>query len=115
MARLVWVAAGAIGGVVLTRKVVSGLRRTTPESVVDVGGRLATAVGTRASSGLGRQIRRLTDEVADFTAAVREGAAEREALLRTALETDTETGGLPPEDARHLLEHPSAPDARRAG
>ena len=109
MGRLVWAAAGAVGGVVLTRKAVGALRRATPESVVDTGSRVVTAVGTRTASGLTRQVRRL----ADFADAVRESSAEREATLRAALGVDA--GGLDPEEARHLLEHPTSPDTRRAG
>ena len=113
MGRLVWAAAGAVGGVVLTRKAVAAFRRATPESVVDAGSRVVTAVGTRTASGLGSQLRRLTGSVQDFAEAVRESSAEREATLRAALGVDA--GGLDPEEARHLLEHPTAPDTRRAG
>ena len=115
MSRLVWAVAGAVVGTVVVRKVGGALRRATPESVADAGGRFASAVGSKAGQGLSGQVRRLADNVADFTAAVREGAAEREQLLRSALGVDVETGGMDPDQARHLLEHPTQPEDRLAG
>lgn len=115
MSRLVWAVAGAVVGTVVVRKASAALRQATPESVVDAGSRFAGAVGSRASQGLTGQVRRLADNVADFAAAVREGAAEREELLRSALGVDVETGGMDPAQARHLLEHPTQPEDRRAG
>lgn len=111
MSRLVWAAAGAVGGVLVTRRVVAALRSATPESVVDTGGRVVSAVGTRTATGVSRQVRRLADSVADFADAVRESSTEREALLRAALGVDA--GGLDPDEARQLLAHPT--DTRRAG
>jgi len=107
VSRLLWTAAGAVVGVVVVRKVSEAARRATPESVVDAGGRFASAVGSKASQGVGSQVRRLADAVTEFTAVVRESAAEREELLRSALGVDAETGGLGPEEARRLLEHPT--------
>jgi len=122
VSRLVWAAAGAVVGVLVVRKVASSLRGATPESVADAGSRFAGAVGSRASQGLTGQVRRLADNVADFAAAVRENAAEREELLRSALGVDVETGGVDPDEARRLLEHPtkrhddpSGSEDRRAG
>jgi hypothetical protein len=118
MSRLVWGLAGAVVGVVVVRKVAATLRSATPESVADAGGRFAAAVGSRASHGLSSQVRRLADNVADFAAAVRENAAEREDLLRSALGVDVETGGIDPGEARRILEHPTQqhdPGSRRAG
>lgn len=117
MSRIGWAVAGAVVGVFVVRRVSSGLRRATPESVADAGGRFASAVGSRASQGVGAQVRRLADSVADFAAVVREGAAEREDLLRSALGVDAHTGGLDADEAKHLLEHPTReqPASRRAG
>lgn len=116
MSRLAWTAVGAVVGVVVVRKASAALRSATPESVADAGGRFAAAVGSKASQGLSTQVRRLADNVADFAAAVREGAAEREEMLRSALGVDVETGGMDPEQARHLLEHPTEQTKpRRAG
>jgi len=116
VSRLVWAAAGAVVGVVVVRKVAASLRSATPESVADAGARFAGAVGSKASQGLTGQVRRLADNVADFAAAVRENAAEREDLLRSALGVDVETGGVDPDEARRLLEHPTQPhEDRRAG
>jgi hypothetical protein len=125
VSRAAWAVAGAVVGVVVVRQVASTLRRATPESVADAGGRFAAAVGSKASAGLTGQVRRLADSVADFAAAVRENAAEREDLLRSALGVDVDTGGtgpdggpqrVSPEEARRLLEHPTQPHGdRRAG
>jgi hypothetical protein len=122
MSRLAWAAVGAVVGVVVVRKAAAALRSATPESVADAGGRFASAVGAKASQGLSGQVRRLADNVADFAAAVRENAAEREDLLRSALGVDagTDGSGIDPGEARLLLEHPTQPHehdprARRAG
>lgn len=116
MSRLAWTAVGAVVGVVVVRKVSDAVRSATPESVADAGGRFAAAVGSKASQGLSGQVRRLADDVADFAAAVRESAAEREEMLRSALGVDTATGGMDPQEARHLLEHPTEQThQRRAG
>jgi hypothetical protein len=116
VSRLVWIGLGAVVGVVAVRKAGEALRRTTPESVADAGTRFASAVGQNAAAGVGAQVRRLADAVQDFAAAVRESAAEREELLRAALGVDVETGGLDPDEARHLLEHPTEEQrSRRAG
>ncbi len=116
MSRALWAVAGAVAGVVVVRKVTGSLRRATPESVADAGARFAGAVGSKASQGLTGQVRRLADNVADFAAAVRENAAEREDLLRSALGVDVETGGIDPDQARDLLAHPTQRhEDRRAG
>ena len=108
MKRLVWLLIGAVIGVLLARRLMRLLRSTTPESVAGASGRAAAAVGSRAAAGLGASVRRLADEVAEFTGVVRENAAEREALLRAAMGVDVETGGLAPDEARRLLEDPTS-------
>lgn len=116
MSRLVWLGLGAVAGVVVVRRAGAALRRTTPESVADASSRFASALGQNAAAGVGTQVRRLADAVQEFAAAVRESAAEREEMLRAALGVDVETGGLDPDEARHLLEHPTEEHrARRAG
>ena len=65
-----------------------------------------------AGKGLTGQVSRLTDAVVDFAATVREAAAEREDLLRSALGVDVGEGGTDPEQARHLLEHPETAAAQ---
>ena len=108
-------AVGSVAGAVLVRKLSDAARRATPESVADASTRFASTVGRNASAGLTGQVRRLTDAVVDFAAVVRENAAEREDLLRSALGVDVDGRGTDPETARHLLEHPTQPLERRAG
>ncbi|WP_323958532.1 hypothetical protein GC088_08120 [Arthrobacter sp. JZ12] len=69
--RLFWLAAGAAIGVVAIRKVAA----------------MKSAVGPE---GLNRAVGRLTDTVADFADAMREGMHERENDLRAALGIDSE-------------------------
>ncbi len=116
MRRALVLVVGSVAGAVLVRKLSDAARRATPESVADASTRFASTVGRTASKGLTGQVSRLADAVVDFAAAVREAAAEREDLLRSALGVDVADGGIDPERARHLLEHPTQPlDERRAG
>ena len=116
MSRLAWAAVGAVAGVLVLRRVADAARRATPESVADAGTRFASTVGRSASKGVSGQVSRLADAVVDFAAAVRESAAEREDLLRSALGVDVDGRGIDPDEARHLLEHPTRrTEERRAG
>lgn len=69
--RVFWLAAGAAIGVVAVRKVSA----------------MKSAVGPE---GLNRAVAQLTDSVADFADAFRQGVQERETDLRTALGIDSE-------------------------
>ena len=127
MSRAAWAVAGAVVGVVVVRQGrLDAARRATPESRRRRRGPVRRRPSAaKASAGLTGQVRRLADSVADFAAAVRENAAEREDLLRSALGVDVDTGGtgpdggpqrVSPEEARRLLEHPTQPHGdRRAG
>ena len=113
MNRLVVLAVGAVAGAVLVRTLSRAARGATPERVADASTRFASTVGRTASRGLSGQVSRLADSVVDFAGAVREAAAEREDLLRSALGVDVDGRGIDPEQARHLLEHPTrATDSR---
>lgn len=116
MSRLLVMVVGSVAGAVLVRKLSDAARRATPESVADASTRFASTVGRSASRGLSGRVSRLGDAVVDFAATVRSAAAEREDLLRSALGVDVDGRGLDPEQARHLLEHPTqAVDGPRAG
>jgi hypothetical protein len=102
MRRLFWVALGATAGVLVVRKVTKTAQAYSPSGVAEgVAGGL---------SDLGEGLR-------EMAKAVREGMAERETELRYALGMDT--GTLPdgrqmtPEQARDLIEDPTAPRARQ--
>ena len=116
MNRLLVMAVGSVAGAVLVRKLSDAARRATPERVADASTRFASTVGRTASRGLTGRVSRLGERVVDFAAVVREAAAEREDLLRSALGVDVDSRGLDPDEARHLLEHPTqAVDRPRAG
>jgi hypothetical protein len=84
--RLFWVVLGATAGVLVVRKLTRAAQSYTPE-------------------GLGRSAASLADGFRELADAVREGMAERERELRTALGVDT--GTVDPEQARALLEDPT--------
>lgn len=116
MNRLLVMAVGSIAGAVVVRKLSDAARRATPERVADASTRFASTVGRTASRGVAGRLSRAGDAVVGFVATVREAAAEREDLLRSALGVDVDGRGLDPDAARHLLEHPTeAVDGRRAG
>ncbi len=92
MRRLFWVVLGAVTGVLLVRKLTRTAEAYTPE-------------------GLGRSLSSTADALRDLADAVREGMAERERELRVALGVDT--GTLDPEQARELLDNPTAPRRER--
>ena len=87
MRRLFWVALGATAGVLVFR-------------------RLTRAVDSLSPDGLGRSIGGLTESMRELAATVREGMDEREQELRIALGVDA--GTMDPEQARSLIEHPTA-------
>ncbi|MFC3687360.1 hypothetical protein [Aquipuribacter hungaricus] len=116
MTRLLVMVVGSLAGAVVVRRLSDAARRATPERVADASTRFASTVGRNASRGVGSQVSRLTDAVVDFAATVREAAAEREEMLRSALGVDVDARGMDPDEARHLLEHPTQPaDGRHAG
>jgi len=85
--RLFWIALGATIGILVVRKVSRAAQSYTPE-------------------GISRSLGGLAEAVRDAADVVREGMAEREQELRVALGVDA--GDLDPEQARDLLERPSA-------
>lgn len=91
MRRLFWVALGATVGVLLVRKVTRAAEAVSPDGLA------------RALDGVGESLR-------DFGEAVRTGMADREEELRIALGVDA--GTMDPEEARSLIEHPTARRAR---
>ncbi len=91
MRRLFWVALGATAGVLVVRRLSRAAEAYTPE-------------------GLGRSLSSAADALRDLADAVREGMAEREQELRVALGVDT--GTIEPDEARDLLENPTAPRHR---
>jgi hypothetical protein len=91
MRRVFWVALGATAGVLVVRKLNRAAQAYTPE-------------------GLGRSLAGVADALRDAVDVVREGMAEREQELRLALGVDV--GEVDPDQARDLLEHPSAPRHR---
>jgi hypothetical protein len=99
--RLFWVALGATAGVLLVRKVTKAAEAYSPAGLA---GGFAGGL-----SDLGEGLRELAE-------AVREGMEQREGELRNALGIDTGTlpggGSLSAEDARELIDNPTAPRAR---
>ena len=85
--RLFWLALGATVGVLVVR-------------------RLSRAADSLSPTGLGRSISGLSASVRELAATVREGMDEREQELRIALGVDA--GTMDPEQARSLIEHPTA-------
>lgn len=69
--RVFWLAAGAALGVIAVRKVSA----------------MKSAVGPE---GLNRAVAQITDSIADFSDALRQGMQERETDLRSALGIDTD-------------------------
>jgi hypothetical protein len=101
MRRLFWVALGATVGVLVVRKVTKTAQAYSPSGVAE---------------GLAGGLADLGEGLREMAEAVREGMAERETELRYALGMDTGTlpDGRPmsPEQARALIEDPTAPRAR---
>ncbi len=94
MGRLFWIALGAAAGVYAVRKITQTAHTYTPQGL---------------SEGLGESIANLADGFRDFADAVREGAAEREAELRTALAGDVDPTSDDP--AADPLHEPATPEA----
>lgn len=88
MQRLFWVALGATAGVLIVRKVTRVAEAYSPE-------------------GVGRSVSSLAEGLHELADAVREGMAEREQELRVALGVDA--GTMNPQQARAVLEDPTAP------
>jgi Family of unknown function (DUF6167) len=88
MGKLFWIALGAAAGVLVVRKATKTAQAYTPE-------------------GMASSLSNLGDAIRDFADAVREGMAEREEELRVALGIDA--GVVDAEEARRLIENPSAP------
>lgn len=88
MRRLFWIALGATVGVLVVRKVTKAAQSFTPD-------------------GVSRSFGSLADGIRELAQVVREGMDERERELRVALGVDA--GTIDPQDARALLEDPTAP------
>jgi hypothetical protein len=99
--RLFWVSLGATLGVLVVRKVSKAAHAYSP---------------TGMSRGLSRGLSDLVEGLREMAEAVREGMAERESELRLAVGIDTGTAPvgrtMSPEQARALIEDPTAPQAR---
>jgi hypothetical protein len=98
MSRLFWTALGAAVGVYAVRKVSKAAEAYTP-------------------AGVAHGLADFGDGLRELAAAVREGMAEREGELRTALGIDTDTASdsaqrLDAQTARDLLEDPTGFRAR---
>jgi hypothetical protein len=98
MSRLFWTALGAAVGVYAVRKVSKAAEAYTP-------------------AGVAHGLADFGDGLRELAAAVREGMAEREGELRTALGIDTDTASesaqrLDARAARDLLEDPTGFRAR---
>jgi len=97
MRRLFWVALGATAGVLVVRKISKTAQAYSP-------------------SGMAQGLSDLAEGLREMAEAVREGMAEREAELRYALGIDTGTlpdgRGMSAEQARDLIDDPTAPRAR---
>ncbi len=94
MGRLFWIALGAAAGVYAVRKVTQTAHTYTPQGL---------------SEGLSASVSNLADGLREFADAVREGAAEREAELRSALTGDVDPTSTDP--AADPLHEPASPDA----
>ena len=81
MRRLFWVALGAVGGVLVVRRLTRAVEAYTP-------------------AGISRSVGDLGEGVRELAAAVREGMAEREEELRIALGVDA--GTLDPQTAQSV-------------
>ena len=92
MRRLFWVALGAAAGIFLVRKVSQTVEQYTP-------------------AGVGRSLASVGDGLREVAEVIREGMAEREAELRTALGVDA--GTIDPEAAQSLLQDPSGRHVER--
>ncbi|HET7477366.1 MAG TPA: hypothetical protein VFJ97_15260 [Dermatophilaceae bacterium] len=104
MKRLFWVALGAVGGVLVVRRVGKAVQSYTPGGV---------------AANLGSGLSDLAEALRQMAEVVREGMSQREAELRDALGLDTGldsgTDGQPSmsaEQARSLLDDPTGPRAR---
>ena len=86
MRRLFWVVLGAVGGVLLVRRVTSAAAAYTP-------------------TGVARSAAELSDGLRELAAVVRDGMAQRERELRVALGVDA--GSLTPEAAESLVTDPT--------
>jgi hypothetical protein len=91
--RIFWAALGAVVGVLIVRKVTKTAQSYTPEGVA------------RGLSGIGEGLREMAQ-------VVREAMDERDAELRLALGVDE--GAIDPEQARALIDHPTADHPRAA-
>jgi hypothetical protein len=86
MRRLFWIALGATLGVLLFR-------------------RIGKVIESYSPAGVGRSLSSVGDGLRELAEVVREGMAEREGELRTALGVDA--GTTTPEAAQSLLQDPS--------
>ena len=92
MRRLFWIALGAVVGIFTVRKITQTVEQYTPAGV------------SRSLTSVGEGLREMAE-------VIREGMAEREAELRTALGVDA--GTMAPEDAQSLLQDPSGRHVER--
>jgi uncharacterized protein DUF6167 len=90
--RLFWIALGAAVGIFTVRKVTQTVEQYTP-------------------AGMSRSLASVGDGLREVAEVIREGMAEREAELRTALGVDA--GTLTPEAAQSLLQDPSGRHVER--
>ena len=101
MRRLFWVALGASIGVLVVHKVAKTAQAYSPTGI---------------AQGLSGGLSDLVEGLRELAEAVREGMAEREAELRYALGVDTGTTPdgreMSDEQARTLIQDPTAPRAR---
>jgi hypothetical protein len=92
MRRLFWIALGAAVGIFTVRKVSQTVEQYTP-------------------AGMGRSLASVGEGLREVAEVIREGMAEREAELRTALGVDA--GTLAPEAAQSLLQDPTGRHVER--
>jgi hypothetical protein len=92
MRRLFWIALGAAVGILTVRKVSQTVEQYTP-------------------AGMGRSLASVGEGLREVAEVIREGMAEREAELRTALGVDA--GTLAPEAAQSLLQDPTGRHVER--
>jgi hypothetical protein len=92
MRRLFWIALGAVAGVFVVRKLSKAVEQYTP-------------------AGVGRSLASLGDGLREMAEVIREGMAEREQELRTALGVDA--GTITSEAAQSLMQDPSGRHVER--